>query len=159
MRKACSITPWGPAAEHTVDSSLKRSEGLWTCATEDLFSVALGDVMPVSPGPRKCTMTNGVPCLWMHTPFQRSSNRQNVRATQKAELGECVTARHRRPSANPPQLPGPLRPPRLQGDTPYTVAWLLKNHCLQGKKSGLCKRKHILPDSWCIKTGVSKCFL
>lgn len=55
-RKAVSITPWGLGTQHLVYSLPKRMEG-WTI--EAPFSLALGDVMAMSSGPRKFTMTNG----------------------------------------------------------------------------------------------------
>lgn len=79
MRKAVSNhTLRARNRTHSLQSS-KRSEGL---RYRDPFSLALGDVMPMSPGPRKCTMTNGVPRLWIHIPSQRSSNRQSFKATK-----------------------------------------------------------------------------
>ena len=45
---------------HSIQTS-KEVQGL--AGQGKPFSLALGDVMPMSPGPRKCTMTNGAPHL------------------------------------------------------------------------------------------------
>lgn len=91
MRKAVS--------NHTLRDrnrtrSLQSSKDFWVCITEAPFSLALGDVMPMSPGPRKFTMTNGEPQLWIHIPSQKSSNSPCQDNTEGAAR-ECQSAMHR----------------------------------------------------------------
>lgn len=81
MRKAVSNhTLRATNRTHTPYRPLKRFKGLRGRGKP--FSLALGDVMPMSPGPRKCTMTNGAPHLWIHIPSQRSNSRQCFKATK-----------------------------------------------------------------------------
>lgn len=64
---------------HSIQTS-KEVQGL--AGWGKPFSLALGDVMPMSLGPRKCTMTNGAPHLWIHIPSRRSNSRQCFKATK-----------------------------------------------------------------------------
>lgn len=96
---------WKAVSNHTLRAREQNTQTtvLWrrlrAWAEQGPFSLALGDVMPMSPGPRKCTMTNGVPhFLWIRIPSQRGLSSQGSKAPG-GPAGECQSAGHRGPSA------------------------------------------------------------